>query len=126
MLLNNTPLNSTCDFVIHSGHAIEIGWFLLRHCNEVKDSELTKRVIDKFILNPFQYGWDKQHGGLFNFLDADGLPPMKIEWNMKFWWPHQEALIGLLHAYRETRDPQIFAEFEKVMEYCWKYVSTVE
>ena len=33
---------------------------------------LITTAIEKFINNPFDYGWDPAHGGLFYFLDADG------------------------------------------------------
>uniref|UniRef100_A0A8C0LFY1 N-acylglucosamine 2-epimerase n=1 Tax=Canis lupus dingo TaxID=286419 RepID=A0A8C0LFY1_CANLU len=60
------------------GHALEAGWFLLRHAIRKGDPELRARVIDKFLLLPFRSGWDPDHGGLFYFQDADGLCPTQV------------------------------------------------
>lgn len=57
---------------MYKGHSIEAGWFLLRYAVQNNMAELKQTAIDKFIVNPFQYGWDKEHGGLFYFLDVDG------------------------------------------------------
>lgn len=61
-----------------SGHALEAGWFLLRHAIRKGDPELRAHVIDKFLLLPFRSGWDPDHGGLFYFQDADGLCPTQV------------------------------------------------
>ena len=37
-----------------------------------KDSVLAEKSVSTFIEKPLDYGWDKEHGGLFYFLDADG------------------------------------------------------
>lgn len=51
----------------------------------------------------FERGWDKEHGGIFYFLDASGHCPVPLEWNMKLWWPHCEAMIAFALAYKATR-----------------------
>ena len=60
------------------GHALEAGWFLLRHTIRRGDPKLRAHVIDKFLLLPFRSGWDPDHGGLFYFQDADGLCPTQV------------------------------------------------
>lgn len=60
------------------GHALEAGWFLLRHAIRKGDPELRSHVINKFLLLPFRSGWDPDHGGLFYFQDADGLCPTQV------------------------------------------------
>lgn len=60
------------------GHALEAGWFLLRHAIRKGDPELRAHVVDKFLLLPFRSGWDPDHGGLFYFQDADGLCPTQV------------------------------------------------
>ena len=59
-------------------------------------------------------GWDPEHGGLFYFLDADGFSPLQLEWSCKLWWPHCEAMIGTLIAWRSTGDARWWARFEEV------------
>lgn len=58
------------------GHALEAGWFLLQFAGE--DKELQKIAVDKFVELPYEHGWDNEHGGLFYFLDVDGLCPTQV------------------------------------------------
>lgn len=71
---------------------------------------------------PFEYGWDKQHGGLYYFLDADGWSPVQLEWDMKLWWAHNEALIAFLMAYQETRDKRHLDRFAQIFDYSYSHV----
>lgn len=61
-----------------SGHALEAGWFLLQVSAEQEDEELRRTAINKFVELPYQDGWDKEHGGLFYFLDVDGHCPTQV------------------------------------------------
>ncbi|KAM5196171.1 N-acylglucosamine 2-epimerase isoform 1-T2 [Hipposideros larvatus] len=99
------------------GHALEAGWFLLRHAIRKGDPELRAHVVDKFLLLPFRSGWDPDHGGLFYFQDADGLCPTQLEWAMKLWWPHSEAMIAFLMGYSDSGDPALLHLFNQVAEY---------
>lgn len=49
-------------------------------------------------------GWDDKMGGIFYFLDRAGHSPEQLEWPMKLWWPHNEAMIGTLMAFDQTGD----------------------
>jgi len=42
---------------------------------------------------------------------------------MKLWWPHAEALIALLMAYKETRDQRFIEKFDLVFQYTFAHVS---
>ncbi len=110
----------TCMF---SGHAIECGWFLLQMAIHRSDKDLANTAIDSFILKPLEYGWDKKYDGLFYFVDADGVSPAQLEWNMKLWWPHNEALIALLMAYKYTGQQHLLDKFDTVFDYSYKHVS---
>ena len=57
---------------MNPGHAIECGWFLLVEAERSGDLDLRKVAVESFIRSPFEYGWDKENGGLFSFLDVDG------------------------------------------------------
>ncbi|XP_026909110.1 N-acylglucosamine 2-epimerase [Acinonyx jubatus] len=102
------------------GHALEAGWFLLRHAIRKGDPELRAHVIDKFLLLPFRSGWDPDHGGLFYFQDADGLCPTQLEWAMKLWWPHSEAMIAFLMGYSDSGDPALLHLFRRVADYTFR------
>ena len=51
-------------------------------------------------------------------------PPTQLEWSMKLWWPHNEALIALLMAYTETGNELLLERFEEVFDYSFSHVST--
>ncbi|XP_035391972.1 N-acylglucosamine 2-epimerase [Electrophorus electricus] len=103
------------------GHALEAGWFLLQYAKAQGDAELQKVAVAKFMDVPFLTGWDKQHGGLFYFQDVDGHCPTQLEWNMKLWWPHCEALIAYLMAYSHFREPAMLDKFTQVYDYTFSH-----
>uniref|UniRef100_A0A3Q1MDG4 N-acylglucosamine 2-epimerase n=1 Tax=Bos taurus TaxID=9913 RepID=A0A3Q1MDG4_BOVIN len=41
----------------------------------------------------------------------------QLEWAMKLWWPHSEAMIAFLMGYSETGDPALLRIFYQVAEY---------
>ncbi|XP_061187726.1 N-acylglucosamine 2-epimerase-like [Saccostrea echinata] len=103
------------------GHSIEAGWFLLSEATRSGDDDLKKVAITSFIVRPFEYGWDQEQGGLFYFLDVDGWCPVQLEWDMKLWWAHNEALIAFLMAYKETKDPTHLEKFAQIFDYCYSH-----
>ncbi|XP_044539075.1 N-acylglucosamine 2-epimerase [Gracilinanus agilis] len=102
------------------GHALEAGWFLLRHAIRHRNPELKAHIIEKFLLQPFNSGWDTENGGIFYFQDADKFCPTQLEWDMKLWWPHSEAMIAFLMGYSETREPALLHLFCQVAEYTFE------
>ena len=68
----------SCASIWQPGHALEAGWFLLQYCGTHGDESLQSTAIDKFIELQFERGWDKEHGGLFYFLDVDGHCPTQV------------------------------------------------
>ena len=121
--LNGEEISGSQGRLVNPGHAIEAGWFLLNHALLNNDDNLKKTAIEKFIELPFRTGWDSKNSGLYYFLDADGFSPTQLEWNMKLWWPHCEALIAFLMAYKETRSEKHFESFCEVFHYTWDHVS---
>lgn len=79
-----------------SGHALEAGWFLLQYGVEHGDKELQQTAIDKFMELPYQTGWDKEHSGLFYFLDVDGYCPTQVQYNKGLFVP-----VDLCVSFRE-------------------------
>ncbi|KAM9112941.1 LOW QUALITY PROTEIN: N-acylglucosamine 2-epimerase-like [Pangshura tecta] len=100
------------------GHALEAGWFLLQYAQR-RDLALAAQAIEGFMVRPFQAGWDPEYGGLFAFQDVDGLCPTQLEWNMKLWWPHAEAMVAFLVAYAHSREPAL-PLFQQVAEYAFQ------
>ena len=53
-------------------------------------------------------------------MDAKGKPPRPLEWFMKLWWPHTEALYALVLAYSLTGQ-EVFKEWhEKIHRYAFE------
>ena len=109
--------------LINPGHGIEAGWFLLQYATRKQNYELARIAIDKFIVQSFEIGWDDMYGGIIYMLDANGHSPTQLEWNMKLWWPHAEALIAFLMAYKETKDERFIEKFDRVFHYTFAHVS---
>lgn len=101
---------------INPGHAIEASWFIMHEGLRKNNEEIINKALDIFKWS-FERGWDKEYGGLFNFVDLDEKPSDKIEWDMKFWWPHNEALYASLLAYSITNEQYYFDIFNEVNEY---------
>ncbi|MGI9174321.1 MAG: AGE family epimerase/isomerase [Rhodothermales bacterium] len=88
--------------LLNPGHAIEAAWFILHEArHRGGDADLVKlgtTMLDWM----WHRGWDDEHGGLFYYRDAKGLPVQEYWHDMKFWWPHCEAIIATLLAYALT------------------------
>ncbi|MCC7391069.1 AGE family epimerase/isomerase [Candidatus Sumerlaeota bacterium] len=111
--------------LVNPGHAIEAAWFLMDYARKHNDESLLRQAI-RIMEWSFDFGWDEQYGGLFYFLDRDGYSPLQLEWNMKLWWPHCEAMIAYLMAYQATGDDKYFKRFEHLTDYSFKHFSDPE
>lgn len=106
--------------VLNPGHAIEAMWFIMDLGHRLKDRALIKKACT-IMLDTLEYGWDKEYGGIFYFLDVKGAPPQQLEWDQKLWWVHVEALVALAKGYALTGDERCVSWFEKVHDYTWKH-----
>ena len=106
--------------LVNPGHAIESMWFIMDLASRTNDNQLIKKAVDT-TLAMLEYGWDKQHGGIFYFLDVKGQPPQQLEWDQKLWWVHIEAIISLLKGYHLTGDERCWKWFEIIHAYTWKH-----
>lgn len=100
------------------GHDIEAMWFIMDLGKRLNRPELIEKAKDT-TLKMIEYGWDKEYGGIFYFLDRNGFPPQQLEWDQKLWWVHVETLISLIKGYRLTGDERCLDWFEKVHDYVW-------
>lgn len=90
--------------LICPGHALECAWFIL-HEAKLRGGDARLRELGLQILDwSWELGWDEEFGGLFYYRDAKGLPCAEYWHDMKFWWPHNEAIIATLLAYSMTGD----------------------
>ncbi|HWL52795.1 MAG TPA: AGE family epimerase/isomerase [Chthoniobacteraceae bacterium] len=107
---------------VNPGHMIEGGIFLLHEHWRHPDAALREFGLN-LIRWGFEQGWDREYGGLFNDIDAEGLPIFGMEGllgDCKLWWQHAEALYGLLLGYWETRDPWYWNAYQQVHEYSFR------
>jgi N-acylglucosamine 2-epimerase len=105
-------IDSSDGRLLNPGHALEAGWFLQHWAQRLRRQDLSREAID-VVRWSFERGWDEQHGGLFYFLDAGGYSPQPLEWSMKLWWPHAEALYAQLLNYSLTGDPADWEAFRR-------------
>ena len=106
--------------LMNPGHAIEAMWFIMDLGKRTNRPELIIKAVET-TLKTLEYGWDKEHEGIFYFMDRKGFPPQQLEWDQKLWWVHMETLISLLKGYQLTGSQDCLDWFEKVHEYTWKH-----
>ena len=102
------------------GHAIEAMWFIMDLGKRLNRPELIEKAVQT-TLKMIDYGWDKEYGGIYYFMDRKGCPPQQLEWDQKLWWVHIETLISLIKGYQLTGNKECLQWFEKVHHYTWEH-----
>ena len=109
--------------MVNPGHMIEGGIFLIHEGRYRRDAGLKKAGLN-WIRWGFELGWDKVYGGIFNDVDAEGLPlpgaPALLA-DTKLWWQHAEALYGLLLAFVESADLWFWKAYCKTHAYSFSH-----
>lgn len=107
---------------LNPGHAIESSWFILREAierdNDKNLIELGLKIFDWM----WEWGWDKEYGGIIQFMDVLNKPKSDYWHDMKFWWPQTEAAIATLYAYYFTKDKKYLEKHFMVKEYTNKFI----
>ena len=111
--------------LLNPGHAIEAMWFIMDLSVRQRKPDLAKKAVE-IMLRTIEYGWDKEFGGIFYFMDIKGYPPQQLEWDQKLWWVHVETLISLIKGYSLTGNPQCLDWFEKFHDYTWSHFTDPE
>lgn len=106
--------------LINPGHGLEAMWFIMDIASKWNNIALIDQCIE-ISLKILDYGWDKEHGGLFYFKDLKGHPPQQLEWDQKLWWVHLEAMINALKGYRLSGNRLCLAWYEKLHQYTWQH-----
>jgi N-acylglucosamine 2-epimerase len=106
--------------LVNPGHGIEGCWFIMDLATRKGDQELFSKAC-KILLQTLEFGWDKEYGGVYYFLDIKGFPPQQLEWDQKLWWVHCETLVALAKAYRHTKEEVYLQWFHKVHDYTWTH-----
>ncbi len=105
---------------ITPGHAMESAAFVLTEAIARGDEALIPPAL-KMIDYSLARGWDDKYGGLLYFVDAEGKPPTRLEWDMKLWWPQAEALYALLLAYHVSGDDKYAKWFERMQDWTFAH-----
>ncbi len=96
---------------LNPGHALEAAWFIL-HEGRLRNDEKLIRLGTTIVDWMWKRGWDEQFGGLFYFRDLFDKPVQEYWHDMKFWWPHTEAIIATLLAWQATGNAR-YAEWHR-------------
>ena len=120
VLRNGTLHNSSAGLLLNPGHAIEAGWFMKHWARKLGDDAL-HLFANEMIRSSFMRGWDDPYGGIFYFLDARGCSPTQLEWDMKLWWPHCEALYAFLLLYSESGKGEDLKAFQMIKDYTFSH-----
>ena len=113
--------------LLNPGHAIESMWICMEEGRR-RESEAIVRRARRIADWMYTRGLDREHGGLFSFLDADGGEPPQtawhketnMSWSDKVWWVHSEALYTLALCWMETGDPTWRERFLDLHAWCWE------
>lgn len=98
-----------------AGHNAEVSWIIYHAAKTINDLEkiklcgdlavaMTRKVIDQ--------AFDKQYGGVFNAIKADG--PLSSN---KDWWPQAESAIACMNAYQISKDKYYLSYGLRLLEY---------
>ena len=74
-----------------------------------------KKIVDMTMPK----GVDREHGGLFYLRDVLNKPPQSLEWDLKRWWPQNEAIIANRMAYEIFGEEKYKADYERLLEYAF-------
>ncbi|SCM56349.1 N-acylglucosamine 2-epimerase [Petrimonas mucosa] len=111
--------------LINPGHAIEAMWFIMDLGQRLNRPQLIQKAVETTV-KMVEYGWDKQYGGIFYFMDRKGSPPQQLEWDQKLWWVHIETLISLIKGYQLTGSKECLEWFNTLHDYTWNHFKDPE
>lgn len=111
---------------VNPGHCIETSWFILEEARfRGWDKTLTDTALT--ILDwSWSAGWDKEYGGIINFVDCKGFPAQDYSQDMKFWWPQTEAIIATLYAYLATGREEYLEKHRLVSDWTYAHLPDAE
>jgi N-acylglucosamine 2-epimerase len=99
---------------LNPGHAIEGAWFVLHEAKRRNNDAHLIQLGCKMLEYMWERGWDKEFGGILYFRDVYNRPVQEYWQDMKFWWPHNEAIIATLLAFLMTGESK-YAEWHKLV-----------
>jgi N-acylglucosamine 2-epimerase len=113
-------LNTPDGRFINPGHSMETAWFVMKEAIHRKDRKVMEQAIQVLEWS-LERGWDEEKGGIFYFVDVENKPVLSLEWDMKLFWVHCEAMIALAFAHWFTGDDKYMVWLDRIKEYAFKY-----
>jgi len=111
--------------LLNPGHAIEASWFIMQEGRMRGDQRMINTgltMLDWMWVR----GWDEEYGGFFYFRDLFNRPVTEYWHDMKFWWPHNEAIIASLLAWRLTGQERYARLHQQVHEWSFRHFADPE
>lgn len=107
------------------GHGLESMWFIMQYAEQHKRPDLIEKAVEatQWLL---EFGWDKEYGGIYYFMDILGKPHVELQASMKLWWVHNEAIIAALYAYKLTGRREFWDWFVKLDQWSWEHYPDAE
>ena len=110
---------------MNPGHALEAMWFIMNLGLRTGDDKLIRKATD-IALRTAEFGWDKEYGGIFYFMDRKGCPRLELEWDQKLWWVHLESMITMIKGYHLTGSQECLEWFQRLHDYTWAHFKDTE
>jgi len=107
--------------MICPGHSIELGWFILHEAKHRGNDPELRKLGQQIVDWSWEWGWDKKFGGILYYADCKNLPCTEYWSDMKFWWPHNEAIIAMLLAWHLTGDESYLQKHATVHDWAYKH-----
>ncbi len=107
---------------LNPGHALECAWFIL-HEGRLRNESSYLHLGLSILESMWHCGWDQEHGGLFYFRDLHDKPVQEYWHDMKFWWPHCEAIIATALAWKITGEERYALWHRQVHDWSFQHFS---
>lgn len=111
---------------INPGHCIETSWFLLEEAKYRNWDPKIRSLALQILEWSWEWGWDKEYGGIINFKDCKNFPSQDYSQDMKFWWPQTEIIIASLYAYQATKDEKYLKRHQLVSDWAYAHFPDYE
>ena len=123
---NGKLIDTIAGRTINPGHCIETSWFLMDTAHLFNDAAHVRKLALQIFDWDFEWGWDKEFGGVINFKDCRNFPPQDYSQDMKFWWPQCETVIASLYAYKITGNDRYLEIHKAANEWAFEHFADKE
>ncbi len=117
-LPNLKPITTGSHAGLSYGHNVEFAWLMLR-AQQVLGLPRSWDHFDAILDHAFQWGWDPQHGGLYN----RGVGDQPATDTQKVWWVQSEMLAALTDSLQRGPRPAHTAALYHQMDFIDRYLA---